>query len=600
MIRKNLKYVGIVSLMVIMILSQVYAEIKIAKPAVKHESGKTYISIPFIGESITYTSNKYNHLVYLDITDAVLTGAAKYSMPIEESAATKVVVAQYQSEPKVVRAVIMLSKWVPFDIKQEEKTLVICIDNTGVEPPAASGKKAKSVPSVPGAEKVAAPPAVEPKPAVLPPAVEVKPAPTGLDAIVSLDFSGAELPSVIRILADKSGLNIVAGPEVAGKVSIHLENVTVKEALDTILAVHGFTFEKPSPNVLRIVKIDKPVVAPPPAVEEIVEQVTLNYKKTSDVIAVIKSVYPRVNIVEWLDNNAKIITGTGVIVISGSPQDVAKAKALIKKLDKPIKQVMIEARLINLDLDKIKDLGISWDATKSSIIDDGTYSIGGQTLGQAGALAGGIVIGSISTPTWDINATLKAAVENKSAEVLANPRILALNNTTAEINITRQNPYVQWSYDAQTNTYVGNVNFDEKTKEGVTLTVTPQITDDGNILMHIVPVQKSKQGEISYPSAGGAPNTVIAIVDERKADATLLVKDGETVVIGGLRKNNELTKENKIPVLGDIPFLGNAFKSKSTTVSRSELMLFVTPYIVKESTPLTAEEKINYDRIDLK
>ncbi|MDI6783856.1 MAG: secretin and TonB N-terminal domain-containing protein [bacterium] len=606
--RNYLKIWGIVGILILFVCTQVFAEVKVNKPEIINEAGKTIITIPVSGDSISFTSNKYNRIVYVDIADAVLIGAAKATIPVSDSVATKVVIAQYQSEPKVVRAVVTLNKWVPFDIKQEEKSIVIAIDNT-VEAAAALApkeelkaepvKEAKKVAKpAPKAEPVVAKPVVPPAPP--PPVVEVKPEPMGLEAKVTLDFTGAELPSVIRILADKSGLNIVAGPEVAGKVTIHLADVTVKEALDTILAVHGFAYEKPSPNVIRIVKVEKPVVAPPLAPEEEVQQITLNYRKTDDMVAMLKSVMPNLNIVPWVDTNAKILLGTGTLVISGSPKDVKKAIELVKKMDKPVKQVMIDARLVNVDLDKIKDLGIDWDLTKTSVIDSGTYSVIGQSMNQAGGLQGGVIIGAISTPTWDINATLKAAVENKTAEVLANPRILALNNTTAKIDITRQNPYVQWSYDAQTNTYIGTVNFDAKTKEGVTLSVTPQITDDGNILLNIIPNQKTKRGEISFPSAGGAPNTVIAIIDERNAEATLLVKDGQTIVIGGLRKNEEIIKENKIPVLGDIPVLGNIFKSKSTTVSNSELMLFVTPYILKEGVQLNAEEKINFDRIDLK
>jgi type IV pilus assembly protein PilQ len=609
--RNYFKIWGIVGILILFVCTQVFAEVKVNKPEIKNDAGKTMIIIPVSGDSIGFTSNKYNHLVYIDIADAILVGAAKATVPIPDSVATKVVIAQYQSAPKVVRAVVTLNKWVPFDIKQEEKSIVIAIDNAGeaaaapapkeeikAEPVKEAKKEKKAVkPPAPKAEPVEAKPVAPPAPPA--PVVEVKPEPMGLDAKVTLDFTGAELPSVIRILADKSGLNIVAGPEVAGKVTIHLADVTVKEALDTILAVHGFAYDKPSPNVIRIVAVEKPVVAPLVPEEE-VQQITLNYRNTQDMVAMLSKVMPNLNVVPWIDANAKILVGTGTLVISGPLNEVKKAKELIKKMDKQIKQVMIEARLINLDLDKIKDLGINWDIGKSSRIDNGTYDVIGQTMNQAGALQGGVVIGSILTPTWDINATLKAAVENKTAEVLANPRILALNNTTAKIDITRQNPYVQWSYDAQTNTYIGSVNFDEKTKEGITLTVTPQITDDGNILMNIIPVQKTKHGEISFPSAGGAPNTVISIVDERKADATLLVKDGDTIVIGGLRKTEEFKSENRIPVLGDIPFLGNAFKSKTTTVSHSELMLFVTPYILKESTPLNAEEKINFDRIDLK
>lgn len=616
------RIIGIVGIMVLFICTQGFAEVKVNKPEIKNEAGKTIVTIPYSGDSVVFTTNKYNHIVYIDVADAVLVGAPKTTLPIADSVATKLIIAQYQSEPKVVRAVVTLTKWVPFDIKQEEKSIIISIDNSGeAAAPAPAIKEVakaevkeekkptvKTKPSKPvtKAEPEAAIPVAELKPIQPPaPVVEVKPEPTGLDTKVTLDFTGADLPSVIRILAEKSGLNIVAGPDVVGKVTIHLTDVTVKEALDTILAIHAFGYEKPSPHVIRIVKIEKPVIAPPPPPEEEVEQVVLNYRKTEDMVVFLRSVMPNLNIVPWVDMNAKILTGTGSLVISGPADDVKKAKALIKKMDKQVKQVMIETRLVDFDLDKVKDLGVDWNLTKASIIDSGIYAAGASSMGEPGTLAGGILFGRILTPSWDINANLKAAVENNTAEILANPRILALNNTESLIKIVRQHPYINWSFDAQTKTFIGTVNFDKQS--GVTLNVMPQITDDGNILLKVVPVQYTHRGDVSFATAGGdttaggsAAVTTVPVIDERRAEAILLVKDGQTIVIGGLRSNDELITDHKIPVLGDLPFFGNLFKSKTTSVSHTEMMLFVTPYIVKDTLPLTAEEKINYDRIDLK
>ncbi|MFB3897867.1 MAG: secretin N-terminal domain-containing protein, partial [bacterium] len=595
------------------------------KPEIKSEPGKTIIIIPYSGDSVGYTTNKYNHIVYVDIADAVLIGAPKTTQLISDSVATKMTIAQYQSEPKVVRAVVTLTKWVPFDIKQEEKAIVISIDNSGETAAATPAVKEevktpekvetskpepvkeakKPTKAIKGKTATKAEP-VESKPVPTPtPIVETKPEPTGLDTKVTLDFTAAELPSVLRILADKSGLNIIAGPEITGRVTIHLADVTVKEALDTILTIHNCAYEKPSPHVIRIVKIEKPVVAAPIAPEEESEQIVLNYRKVEDMVKFIQSVMPNLNIVPWVDMNAKIITGTGTIVVSGPADEIKRAKALIKKMDKQIKQVMIETRLVDFDLEKTTDLGIDWNLTKTSVIDSGLYAAGAKSMGQAGTLTGGILFGSILTPTWDINANLKAAVENNAAEILANPRILALNNTESLIKIVQQHPYVNWSYDAQTKTFTGTVNFDKQS--GVTLNVTPQITDDGNVLLKVVPVQYTHRGDISFATAGGdtttgssAALTTVPVIDERRAEATLLIKDGQTIVIGGLRKNDEIVTDHKIPVLGDLPFFGNLFKSKTTSVSRTEMMLFVTPYIIKDSVPLTAEEKINFDRIDLK
>lgn len=651
MIRINTKFLVLGIILVFFIFVQVYsAEVKITKPEVTNEAGKTIISIPVSVDAVTYTQLKFQHMLCIDIADGVLVGAPKQSIPVADSVVTKIIIAQYQSEPKTVRAVIQLKKWVPFDLKQEGKAIVLKIDNTeetavpaATEMPKKEKAKAKEETKPAVAEKKhavkeakkvepakSAKPVAEVKPVAEAPAPIVEPKPAGLDTRVTIDFSGAELPNVIRILADKSGLNIVAGPEVTGKVTIHLVDVPVKEALATILAVHGFSYIQSTPNVVRIVKSGATLLEEAETEEAVI---TLNYITVDEIITLLTGVEQRITektvvtagvsetkkevsyemgrpeqkilpgglkVLPIKDNNALIVPGTGRIVISGTPATVKKAKALIKELDKPIKQVMIDARLIEINIDKSKDLGIEWNATKTSTIDNGPYSLGYQTMDIPGTLTGGLLFGTYSSISWNIGATLKAAIENNTAEILANPRILALNNTKSSIAITREHPYITWSYDATKGTYIGSVNFEKKS--GITLEVTPQITDDGHILLHVVPSQKQHRGDVQYTSAAGvgAPLTTVAIIDERTADVTMLIKDGQPIVIGGLRDNEERVTQRKIPMLGDLPVIGNIFKSKTSEVINTELMLFVTPYILKEQGPLSAEEKINYDKIELK
>jgi general secretion pathway protein D len=186
----------------------------------------------------------------------------------------------------------------------------------------------------------------------------------------------------------------------------------------------------------------------------------------------------------------------------------------------------------------------------------------------------------------DIDMLLKAQKENINAKLLANPRILVLDNQPAEIKIVSQIPYQKLKQGGGATVAFGTTEFREV---GVTLTVTPHLTRDGLVRLLLKPKFSVQTGTVNVGEAGGTtyPQPVI---DEREATTTLLIKDNQTAVLGGLRKKDVTQQVNKVPLLGDIPLLGNLFKFEGEETVNSELVVFITPRIVNEPV-LTADEQ---------
>jgi type IV pilus assembly protein PilQ len=280
---------------------------------------------------------------------------------------------------------------------------------------------------------------------------------------------------------------------------------------------------------------------------------------------------------------------------------------LISKLDRMPKQVLIEAKLVEVSLDSELHQGIQWSISGTSHgnyigAQDASSAIGPTdrwgnpksiTPGYSGSytgtppnlspLKGGsgvelpakVMYGAFRfgriTPNFMFDAVISAAAQKGKANVLSNPKIATLNNKEASINITNQIPYLTTEI---TNTSGGSVASTKVTyvTTGIILKVLPTITSDGKIIMKINPTvsQPSQTAAFQPPS-----------VDQRTADTTVVVSDGETIVIGGLIHDTESEYEYKVPLLGDVPLVGYLFKKKGKERNRMELLIFVTPKIVE-------------------
>lgn len=422
------------------------------------------------------------------------------------------------------------------------------------------------------------------------------------DEKIDVEYVDADIRDVLKILASKAKINLIFDNEIRGTISVSLKNVPFKEAFKTILNIKNYVAQEVGDNILRISTAEKLLEEQKEAYLQ-TKIFFLNYVKASDLKEQIKAIAgaegrstSQVNVDET--NNALIVTDT--------PLGLDKTEKLIKQLDRMPKQVLIEAKLVEVNLGSDLHAGINWTvsytdgrnyvgANDPSAAIGPTSQWGGAksiTPGYTGSFTGTpanlpvdkggagvnlpaqVIYGAFRfgrvTSDFMFDAVISAAAKKGNAKVLSNPKIATLNNQEATINITNQIPYTTTEI---TNTSAGSVSSTKVTyvTTGITLTVTPTITPDGKILMKINPKvsQPSQTAQFEPPS-----------VNERSAETTIVVNNGETVVIGGLIHDSESEYLYKVPILGDIPILGYLFKKKSKERNRMELLIFVTPKII--------------------
>ena len=261
---------------------------------------------------------------------------------------------------------------------------------------------------------------------------------------------------------------------------------------------------------------------------------------------------------------------TNSVIIVTSPQNRELLQQIVDQLDKIPEQVMIETVIVEASLDANNKLGVEWNFTQNKILGDagargaGSSSFGGQASttqpqGLRYTLTGG-----------QYGAFLQSLQTDARFEVLSTPRIFTSNNATAEINISQSLPYVTSTQTNANGVSTFNYSFLDV---GIILTVTPRITSNGFVTMDVT---QTANDFVRYTDFN-AP-----VVNQREAQTTVSVKDGETIVLGGIIKSSVSATTNKLPILGDVPVLGKLFQSNSTTKSKTELLVFLTPRIVRD------------------
>ena len=258
-----------------------------------------------------------------------------------------------------------------------------------------------------------------------------------------------------------------------------------------------------------------------------------------------------------------------MIVVSGMPADVEKAIHLLEEVDVAPQQVMIEVKVVDLSPEKAQDLGVSWNWSNLSFLEAPAGSIlqgVGNTLSQS-TLVKGDKLGGISRVPFTFQAALSAMVKSKDAKILANPRVQVLDNDDANIFIG-DTVRSQISQSGISGTTVQVFEF----PVGIILLVRPRVNANGEVTMRVHPAVST----ITGISADNLPQT-----STREAETTVRIKDGETVVIGGLIRDEMSKVVTEIPFLSKLPLLGELFRTTSTDHRHSEIMVFITPHIVK-------------------
>jgi len=433
---------------------------------------------------------------------------------------------------------------------------------------------------------------------------------------LTLNFQDIETRAVLQLLAETSGKNIVVSDTVQGNVTLRLRNVPWDQALDIVMTTKGLDMRQ-NGNVIMVAPAEEIAARETAdleaqlAISELEpmysEFLQVNYAKASDLAALISGASGGTMLSDR--GSIGVDDRTNTLLVQDTAERLQDIRRMVRTLDIPIKQVLIESRIVVVNDDFSRDLGIRLGVTGFSEDNNnlvvasgsgsGTDTMIGSALDNLADPANGTVFPielpqltdryNVSVPVADaagrfalavlesdylVDLELTALEAEGRGEIVSTPRVITANQKEAKIEQGVEIPYQQSASSGAT-----TVQFK---KAVLSLTVTPQITPDNNIIMDLK-VHKDNVGEII--STGGLGGTVPSI-DTRAVETQVLVADGQTVVLGGIYETERRETLKKVPFLGDIPFAGALFRSKQRVDNKAELLIFVTPRILEEGSSI--------------
>jgi type IV pilus assembly protein PilQ len=425
---------------------------------------------------------------------------------------------------------------------------------------------------------------------------------------LSLNFQSIEVRAVLQLIADFTGLNMVTSDAVSGNVTLRLKNVPWDQALDIILRSRGLGMRQAG-NVIMVAPSEELAarerleLEANRQVEELAplrtEFVQINYADAADLMGLIQA--DENNLLSER-GNVSIDARTNTLIIQDVTSSLEAVRGLIKELDVPIRQVLIESRIVNADESFAKDIGVRFGYSKSKTRgqldrdtlgdnpDNGFVDIGGGNAGNvdfggttsvfndgtnenlivdlpaipgdAASLA--LAIGKVGS--YLLQLELSALIAEGRGEDIASPRVITSNQNEAVIESGVQIPYQEASSSGATST-----SFQDAT---LSLRVTPQITPDDRIIMDL---------EVNQDTVSGTVVNGVPAINTRSVTTQVLVQNGETVVLGGVYSSSERKAVDRTPFFGDLPYVGFLFKRTDIDSTKSELLIFITPKILKDS-----------------
>ncbi len=408
---------------------------------------------------------------------------------------------------------------------------------------------------------------------------------------ISLDFQDVPVRQVLQIIAQVNGFNLVTTDTVTGNVTISLSGVPWDQALDMILRVKGLD-KRLEGNILLIAPTEELTARETQALQSKKQvsdlaplstvNISVNYAKAANLATILKSSEGGI-----LSERGTVTVDerTNTMLIRDTLPSIDEARKMIDALDIPVKQVLIESRMVTV-LDNVdEELGVRWglsdresDSGVSGSI-EGAETIAGGSIpsiddrlnvnlpvsGATGTI--GFQIASLVDGTI-LDLELSALESENKGEIIASPRITVANQQEAYIEQGTEIPYVQATSSGATSV--------EFKKAVLSLRVTPQITPDNRIILDLVVTQDTR-GETVSTSTGDA-----VAIDTQEIKTQVLVENGETIVLGGIFQQTSTDNVSKVPLFGDLPFLGVLFRNTSEFQEKRELLIFVTPKIITE------------------
>jgi len=423
---------------------------------------------------------------------------------------------------------------------------------------------------------------------------------------ISLSFQSVDIRSLLQIIADVAGTNMVVSDSVTGELAMRLQNVPWDQALDIILRTKGLGMRQQG-NVMLVAPLgelaarekeeaeaEKSKITLAPLRSEIIQ---INYAKAADVEALLKSGENSI-----LSERGRVTRDerTNNLLVLETREKLAEIRQLIARLDIPVRQVLIESRIVIANDDYSREIGSRFGATAvgragnnglistsggsdaanvpvNSFLGNGrTFPVGVSASPTdrfnfnlpASANAGRVAFALLGSD-FLLDLELSALQTEGRGEVVSTPRVITANAKQASIEQGREIPFQQSASSGATTV--------EFKKAVLSLKVTPQITPDEKVIMDLEVNNDSQGQDVNTGNGGTAPS-----IDTRKVNTQVLVDNGQTVVLGGIYDQNRVESVSKVPLLGDIPFIGRAFRFDSTRTAKRELLIFVTPRIVSE------------------
>jgi type IV pilus assembly protein PilQ len=438
---------------------------------------------------------------------------------------------------------------------------------------------------------------------------------------LTLNFQDIDVRSVLQLLADTSGQNIVVSDSVTGNLTLRLQNVPWDQALDIVLRTKGLD-KRRQDNVIiigpteELANREKAELAAHKEVQELSpirsEFMTVNYAKVSDLAKMIRPTGGAAagggkNSLLSARGSISIDERTNTLLVQDTAENLAEIRRMVQTLDVPVKQVLIEARIVVVSDTFERDLGAQFGVTTAqtngnngllAITGSGT---GADTMVQSAVsnLSSGLPVTPVATPalanrymvntpaantngsigisllggSYLVDLALSAAENEGKSETISSPRVITANQKQATIMQGVEIPYQESASSGATTTQF---------KDAVlSLKVTPLITPDNRVILDLDVRDDAVGQQVTSATGGSVPS-----IDTRSIQTQVLVSDGQTVVLGGILETTKSYAANKVPWLGDIPILGNLFKSTTNINNKTELLIFITPKILREGSNL--------------
>ena len=534
--------------------------LRVTQVTVKDLDNRLVVGIMATGQilfNVTEISTPRPPRVAIDILNAVVDERIRGTSEVSKGNVLRVRVGQFQDSPAIARIVVDLAHPVPVQAHLASPTVL----TVSVPLQQAAEAQSEAVPStaVPARLGVAAPPvgAAAPGTGLIRTAQPLPPPPlpggssSGPGILRLVEFRGVALADVLTAFAKLCGFNLVTDGSIAGTITLRLLDVTCEEALRFVLETNNLGYRRLGKNLI-VGSADK--LAPPPEVPETIAY-RLAYGDPNAIRAAVAAAVPGVRVAVDGRTNALLITGT-----SAQHEEVVK---VLGTLDVKIPQVVIQVHVVEVGTSYVKTLGL--------------FGGQGSAVGGPGTFGTVAVDSANNRLTFTLSSTtlfffqLQALINEGKARVVTAPRVATLDGNKATIVLGQRIPiFTSVTVGGQLQT---TVNYQDV---GVQLETTPRVNSDQMITLGLKPTVSSLGAAVS---SGGQ---TAYIINNRTAETQLSVQDGKTIVLGGLISRDERLTTIKVPVLGDIPILGEMFKNTNTTITETELIFLITPQIVKD------------------